>query len=241
MADFILVHDAWHGAWVWQKVVELLEQAKESHGVGQVLAPDLPGHGRKSFDEIRRITQEHYLNAVVTPAQANRLADVVLVGHGFASTFLPQAALELGDSVKRVVFIAGMLPAEGRTAYSTLSLPQRILVRRLRPSEKGVTLPRLVFRRMLCNRLNGDLARELLSRLVPDPYLPWRVPASREGFAGRFPVTYVLLTGDRAIPPRTQRRYARSLDSPEVVEMAAGHEVLLSQPADIAELLLKYA
>ena len=237
----MLVHDAWHGAWAWKHVIPVLEAARQSHEVGEVLAPDLPGHGAKSFLEIRRITQDHYREAVVTPLQVKRLTDVVLVGHGFASTFLPNVAVELGDVVKRVVFIAGQLPPEGKAAYQMLPLLLRMLVKPLRPSEKGVTFPHFIFRRMLCNGVDGNLANEVLSRVVPDPYLPWRVPVSRQGFVGRFPVTYILLNRDCAVPPRAQRRYASYLDSPEVVEMAAGHEVLLTNPDDLAQILLRYA
>ncbi|MBT3661687.1 MAG: alpha/beta fold hydrolase, partial [Rhodospirillaceae bacterium] len=40
MANFVLVHGAYHAAWCWQRVVPVLEQAGH-----RVSAPDLPGHG----------------------------------------------------------------------------------------------------------------------------------------------------------------------------------------------------
>ena len=239
MINVVLVHDAWHGAWSWKGVIELLEDAGESRGIGRIIAPDLPGHGHRLFDEIRRITQDHYVNAVVTPVQVNRLTDVVLVGHGFAGTFLPQVALELGDVVRRVVFIAGLLPPEGKEAYDTLSFPMKLLIQRNRPTENGVTLPTFVFRRMLCNHLSKSQTEELLSRLAPDPYLPWRVPISRQSFVGRFPTTYLALTHDRSIPLGDQRLYCRSLEASEVVDVDGGHEILLSDPAKISQLLLE--
>jgi len=241
VSNFILVHGAWQGAWFWERVIEQMEVARESHGVGEVLAPDLPGHGQRFADEIRRITVEHYIQAVVTTAQVKRLQDIVLVGHGFAATFLPQAALELGDRVKQVVFIAGELLPEGQTAYDRLSHWDKMMLRVFKAEEKGFRFPDFIFKGILCNGLDGRSTRELLSRLVPEPFLPWHTPVSRQGFVGNFPTTYVVLTRDKVIRPRLQRRYSQSLGSPQLEELDAGHGALLSHPREVASILLKYA
>jgi pimeloyl-ACP methyl ester carboxylesterase len=87
-----------------------MEGSRDSHSFGDVLAVDLPGHGQRFGDEIRRITMEHYVEAVVTPTEVMRLDEVVLVGHGFAGTFLPRAAMELGHRVKGMVLVGADLP-----------------------------------------------------------------------------------------------------------------------------------
>ena len=238
MPNFMLVHDAWQGAWAWRHVVPLLEGFRQFHDIGEILVPDLPGHGKKAFLEIRRISQDDYVQAVVTPIQVRRMRDVVLVGHGFAGTFLPRAAAELGDAVRHVVFIAGRLPPAGESAFNMFPLYMRMMVKGSRPIEKGVTFPRLLFRRMLCNDMNADSAVDFLSNLVPDPFMPWSEPSTRDGFVGRFPTTYVVLTRDRSVSLKEQRRYSGSLGTPETVEMPHGHEVLLTEPQEVAELLM---
>ena len=40
LSTFVLIHGGWHGAWCWDKVVPLLEQAPH-----EVVRFDLPGHG----------------------------------------------------------------------------------------------------------------------------------------------------------------------------------------------------
>ena len=241
MSNFILVHGAWLGAWAWERVIERLESAGESPNLGQVLAPDLPGHGQRSGDEIRLITMEHYIHAVATLAQVMRIDDTVLVGHGFAATFLPRVALELGGRVKRVVFIAGELPPEGRSAYDRLSPRDKAMMRAFKAGEKGFRFPDFILKGMLCNGLDGSSTENLLSRLVPEPLLPWRTPVSRNGFMGKFPSTYVVLTRDKAIRPRLQRWYSESLGSVDVEELDAGHLAPLSHSREIADILLKYA
>lgn len=241
MSNFLLIHGAWQGAWAWQPVIDQLEAKRESHEVGQVLAPELPGHGKRSSDEIRRITVEHYINSVVTPAQVMRLDDVVLVGHGFAATFIPQVALELGDKVKRIIFIAGELPAEGKKPCDRLSPWWKMMLRVFKDEENGFRFPDFIAKGILCNGLDRISAGRVLSRLTPEPFLPWKTPINRQGFAGRFPTTYVILTKDKVIRPRLQRRYSQTLSSPEIEEVKAGHCALLSHPREIADLLLKHA
>ena len=43
MPNFVLVHGAWQGSWVWDRVAGELESAGEARGVGRVVAVDLPG------------------------------------------------------------------------------------------------------------------------------------------------------------------------------------------------------
>ena len=217
-----------------------MEAARGAHDVGEVLALDLPGHGRRRADEIRRISVEHYIQAVVTQVQVKRLKDVVLVGHGFAATFLPQAALELGEKVKRAVFIAGELPPEGKSAYERLSRWDKLMLRAFKAGEKGFRFPDFIFKRILCNGLDDSSTALMLSQLVPEPFLPWLTPVSREGFTGNFPTTYVIATRDKAVSPGLQRRSIQHLGSPDVEELDAGHGALLSHPQEVASLILKY-
>ena len=55
------------------------------------------------------------------------------------------------------------------------------------------------------------------------------------------PVTYVVLTEDRALPPDYHRDQAATAGADEIVEFAAGHSAFASRPADLAGLLAGYA
>ena len=240
MVNFVLVHGAWLGAWSWEKVIGYLEKAKDSHDVGEILAPDLPGHGQHFASEIRRITMDQYVHAVTTLVQVPRLENLVLVGHGFAGTFLPQVALQLGDIVRHVVFIGSELPPEGKSAYERLSKWDKGMLRAFKAEEKGFKFPDFIFSRIICNGLDKDTTERILSRLVPEPFLPWQTAVSRQGFDGRFPTTYVVLKKDKAIRARLQRRYAQSLGSAHLEELDASHGALLSHPEEVAAILLKH-
>ena len=55
------------------------------------------------------------------------------------------------------------------------------------------------------------------------------------------PVTYIVLTNDRVIPPDSQRRIAERFDGVETVEIESCHQVMAQRPEELAEVLLRYA
>ncbi|MCE2404760.1 MAG: alpha/beta hydrolase [Dehalococcoidia bacterium] len=238
MPNFVLVHGAWQGSWLWSRVAGELQSAGESRSVGQVVAVDLPGHGSRASEDLRRITTEHYVQAVTTPVQVGRLEDVVLVAHGFSAAFIPQVASELDGLVNRVVLIGGELPDDGRSVYDGLSPWQKLMTRVFKAGEKGILYPEPIFKGILCNGLDRDSTRLVLDGLVPEPLAPWRTPVARLGFETRVPTSYAVLKRDKAVRSGLQRRYAASLQGAAVTEMDAGHNAPLSHPSQVAELLL---
>ena len=240
MSNFLLVHGEWHGAWMWDGVVQRLEAARDRLDVGDVIAVDLPGHGHRVADDIRRITIDYYIEAAVTPAQLKRLTQVTLVAHSFAASFAAQVASRLSEALERIVFIGGILPPQGSTAFDTLSPMTRRLVRVFKPQEKGIKLPGFLFKRVLCNGMSSHEVGDLISRLVSEPYLPWTAPMPPLVFPEGVPLTYVVLARDRFVAPRLQRGYARGLGAASVVELDAGHEAPLTHAGEIAQVLLSH-
>ena len=239
MTSFVLVHDAWQGAWCWDAVKARLEGAGEVKSASAVLTPELPGHGSRAANERRNITVDDYVSAVVMAVQLHRLEDVVLVGHGLAASFLPRVTLRLGGTVRRVVFIAGLLPPEGRTPLQERPFVERGLARVFNAREKGVWLPAPVLRRRL--GLDEPPLQQVLPKLTPDPAGPWTTPTSYGQFPGQMPITYVLFSRDRFVTIQAQRAYAALFGDVERKEIDAGHEGILTHAAEVADLLLRYA
>ena len=240
MANFLLVHGEWHGAWVWDGVVQRLEAARESLDVEEVIAVDLPGHGRRVSDDIRRITLDYYIEAAVTPVQLKQLSGVTVVAHSFAATFMPQVAARLGQALERIVFIGGMIPPQGTMAFETLSFTTRRLVKMFKPQEKGIKLPGFILKRALCNGMNGHETGDLIPRLVAEPYLPWTVALPSPDFPDGVSLSYVVLAKDKLLSPKVQRTYAGTLRAASIIELEAGHEAPLTHATEIAEVLLSH-
>ena len=147
--------------------------------------------------------------------------------------------MELGSRVSRVVFIAGDLTPEGEMAYDRLSLRDKLMLRVFKARENGFRLPDFIFKRILCEGLDGSSTREVLSRLVPELILPWQTHVSRKGLVGSFPTTYVALTRDKVVPYRFQRLYSQSLGFPKFEQLNAGHGALFTYAQGISGILLR--
>lgn len=59
MADFLLIHGAWHGAWCWREVAARLEVRGHT-----ATAIDLPGHGEDRSPP-ESVTLQNYVTCVV--------------------------------------------------------------------------------------------------------------------------------------------------------------------------------
>lgn len=79
MADFVLVHGAWHGAWCWTKVVPLLEAAGH-----RAYTPTLAGLGEKAAALGPEIGLGTHVQDVVGVIESNGLHEVVLAGHSYS-------------------------------------------------------------------------------------------------------------------------------------------------------------
>jgi pimeloyl-ACP methyl ester carboxylesterase len=106
MTTFALVHGAWHGAWCWEQLTPLLQQAGHD-----VVAMDLPSEdGTATFDT--------YAD-VVCAALGDLDDDVVLVGHSYGGNTVPLVAAR--RPIRHLVYLCAMIPDIGRSLFDQMS------------------------------------------------------------------------------------------------------------------------
>src|SRR5256885_16371147 len=84
MSTYVLVHGAWHGAWCWKKLTQLLESAGH-----RVFTPTLTGLGEGADLLSPDVGLSTHSAAVRALLERERLPDVVLVGHSYGGTVIP--------------------------------------------------------------------------------------------------------------------------------------------------------
>ena len=98
MANFILVHGAWHGAWCWRHVSDALVRAgHRAHAV------TLTGLGERAHLLSSTITLETHISDVMNAIEAEEMDDVVLAVHSYAGMLGTAVADRMAGRLKHLV------------------------------------------------------------------------------------------------------------------------------------------
>jgi len=114
MANFVLVHGAWHGGWCWRDVVQPL--AKAGH---RVHAVTLTGLGERAHLLSPAITLETHISDVANAIEMEDMSEVVLAVHSYAG-MLGTAIADRGPArLKHLVYVDAVVPKPGESWSST--------------------------------------------------------------------------------------------------------------------------
>ncbi len=110
MANFVLVHGAWHGAWCWQRVLPFLRgKGHTAHAV------TLTGVGERAHLLSREITLETHIADVVNLIEAEELTDVTLAVHSYAGMIGTAVADRIPKRLKHLVYVDACIPEPGES------------------------------------------------------------------------------------------------------------------------------
>jgi pimeloyl-ACP methyl ester carboxylesterase len=226
MGNFVLVHGAWCGGWVWDDLAERLENA--GHKV--TVVDQLPSAGTDPSSLGDLVADATHVRNVLDACDE----PVVLVGHSYGGMVIT----ELADhpNVRHSVYLAAFFPQRGQSAldtYGDAPSPTWIV-----PRDDGalqVTDDLDLFHESLCADLDDDRARELFSRFVLQRGAVLQTASTAPD--RRHPTTYVIAEqeSDNCIPVWLQEAMSSNADN--VIRLPAAHMVQISRPDELAEAL----
>lgn len=234
---FVLVHGAGFTSQCWEAVVP--------HLAGEVLAVDLPGRGRRPAD-LREVSQTGFAEAVVADIEQADLRDVVLVGHSMGGLTLPRVAALIPERIRRLVFVACVVPAHGRTLLGAVDddfdaeVAERSAAH-LSPEQAEMVLPPEVATVSFCNDMDLTQTARTLALLVPESIAVMTEPVDMSGLRQPIPRSWVRLAQDAVVTPPTQDAFIEYVGADEVVHLDAGHMAMISRPKELGQVLNRYA
>ncbi len=233
MSSFLLIHGAFRGAWLWERLMPLLMR-----GGGNPVAIDLPGHGDRSADR-KGITMSSYIEDVMHFIRNENLQDIVLVGHSMSGIVISKVAEEMPDRIRHLVYLAAAVPKDNDALIDLLTKDRQAALRPQYGKVQELFGPIEQLRPMYFTDLEGDEQTYFLRQLTPQPLAVFFEHVRFKKFPDvAMPKTYIMGLKDKSFPPELARRFADRLGV-KPLEIDAGHDLMVSQPGEVADVLLK--
>lgn len=238
MACYLLIHGNRHGKWAWTPVVDLLKRrGHRAHAI------DLPGHGDDTTLR-HTLTLQDNCDAVLNYVKRNQLDHIILVGHSSGGVVLSAIAKDLKNRLRAMVFVAALVLRTGESQMSDIPQQQQNAYRQLAASRPDYSIPigYDAARRRYFNDLSEIDAQTYFKKLTPEPFGVMESTVKNNGlWTVSIPTAYVICTQDQALSPDICHTYAQRLSNPMVFEIQAGHDVMLSQPQLLVDVLERFA
>ena len=240
MARFVLVHGAFSGAWIWDALIDRLEELGHT---GEAF--DLPGLG-EDRTPVRDVTLEAYA-ARLCEVLAARREPAIVVGSSMGGVVAKQGAARCPDQVAALVYAAAFNPKDGQSLLDLTKLPEgagdQVQANIAVAGDPPVAVMSVAAsRQALYECCADDVAESAIARQQPQPVAPFVAPVSiPAGALDRIRQYAVVCTRDRAIPPPLQRRMAKENACADVVEIDTDHTPQLSRPNELAKALDRFA
>lgn len=116
MANFVLVHGAWHGGWCYRDTAAALRASGHT-----VLTPTHTGVGERAHLASEAITLETHVRDVLGCIEAEELDDVILCGHSYGGMVITQLADRIGQKIKTLVYLDAFVPKHGDSLIDLLN------------------------------------------------------------------------------------------------------------------------
>jgi pimeloyl-ACP methyl ester carboxylesterase len=230
MSTYVLVHGSYQGAWIWLPVARLLAAAGHV-----VYRPTLDGCAERKGSLRPEITLASHGAEIANLLFYEDLQDVIFVGTSSGGMVVCQAAEQVPERIRRLMFIDALVPVPGETVATINSrAPYGLEDLAYGPQPDQAR-----------GRIFADLAPEMqdwaLARYTRAPRAPTDDPVDLKAFWARtWQVDVLRCTRSPAPPEAHQRRTAEKLGG-TYTELDAGHYPMLSHVNEIAHYLLERA
>lgn len=232
---FVLVHGMYQGGWCWQFVGELLRRAG-----APVLAPTLTGLGDRAHLLTREVSFATHVRDIIALLEYEDIEDVVLVGHSYGGEVAHAVLHTVPERIGHVVYLDSA--HFDKTSFGPDVDPgPPIPARPIGPD--GVRCYPVPTGPTLFGVREPDEIAWMAPKLTPHPALTREEPRSYDAIDdSALRRTYVacLTSLDGVTPidePREIWTRVKAHPAYDYREMTAPHNVMITHPVELAELL----
>lgn len=235
MADFTLLHGAFHGGWCWAAVADILRA--RGH---RVTTPTQTGLGERRHLMSPSITLSTFAGDLIEHLRAEDKTGTILVGHSFAGGPISKAAEVARDRIARLVYLDAVVLHGDEVPFDAFG-PDIAAARRAAAMDHdgGVSIPPpppAAF-----GVLDPDQAAWLAPRLTPHPLRVYETGLALTAPPGAgLPLCYVRCEAPEYTALNWALARARAAEW-RIETLATGHDCMVSAPLATADLLEREA
>ena len=228
MGNYVLIHGAYQGGWIWKPVAARLRAAGHT-----VYALTLDGCGERQHLVRAGITVATQAQEVAQFLFYEDLQQVVLVGTSSGGMVICKAAELARERLARLVFVdaLALLPGEQVASIVNRAAPYEVTAITTGPSRADAE-------KRLFADLDPATRAWALARYTPHPLAALEAPMALDNFWDQsWPATVIRCRRSVNPPESHQRRTAERLHA-TWYDMDTGHYPMLSQPEELTRILL---
>ena len=237
MATYVLVHGGAHGGWCYRYVAAILRAAGHD-----VHTPTLTGLGERAHLLGPGIDLDTHITDIVAVLHYEDLRDVILVGHSYGGMVVTGVADRATDRVGHLVYLDAATPVNGES-LAELAAPLMAAARSQARVVDGVELVLYPGTEPLPHYgvTDPDDIAWMSERLTPHPFACFDQPLvlANETELVKIPQTHIVCTSTLAT--RDPARLAPARDAGRLWDVDTGHDLMITEPQAVADLLLRLA
>ena len=237
MSTFVLIHGGGHGGWCWDRLAPILRNAGHA-----VFTPTLKGVGERLTEASPDLDLDTHIDEVVRLIVRNDLRNAIVVGHSYGGMVITGVADRAPDRVGRLVYADAAIPEDGEALVDTSPGLLRVAAHDLR-IVNGVELA--LWPEKLPAAIYGLVRPEDVSfaesRLTPHPWKTMTQPLRLRDPAAVAAVPRAIVNCTGTLASRPAEKLSRWLAGDPVWEIDTGHDLMITEPQVLAEMLLKLA
>ena len=236
MATFVLVHGGGHGGWCYQYVARIMRKQGQ-----EVYTPTMTGLGEREHLLSPAVDLDMHITDIVKVLQFEDLRDVILVGHSYGGMVITGVADRAADRIGHIVYLDAANPENGQSLVDLAgplmeasSVSGRIVV--------GIELvlypgtdPMNYF-----GLTDPQQIEWIKPKLTPHPWkcFEQKLMLNNEAVMRKIPQTHIVCSF--TLPFRDVDALKNTSEG-RVWDVDTGHDLMISEPQAVADLLLRLA
>lgn len=228
MTDFVLIHGAYQGAWIWKFVAERLRASGHN-----VIAPTLDGCAERAAHLRPGVTTETHGEEIAKLLYFHDLKDAVLVGTSSGGMVVACAAEQARERVARVVFADALALLDGERILDIVKSPTTTVDT---PVARGPSR-QVAYERLLAD-LGPGLRAWAADRMTVHPAAVYNQPVKLKSFWDQKWDADVLYCSRAPNPGEAHIRRAADKLKARWHVIDTGHYPMLSTPDALARIIV---